>query len=65
MGHFLLGLLSRTHVYTPNEHISIDMYDPQTHIQRCWLDITSWPAFDYALATPLLHGSWMVFLWVC
>jgi hypothetical protein len=35
MGHFLLGLLGRTHVYTPNEHISIEEYDPQMYIESC------------------------------
>jgi hypothetical protein len=51
MGRFLLGLVSRTCVYTSNEHISIDMYDPQTHIQSCWLEITARADFD-TLASP-------------
>jgi hypothetical protein len=46
MGCFIMCLLSRTHVYTLNEHISIEMYVPQTHIQSCWLDIT--PRADLA-----------------
>jgi hypothetical protein len=41
MGHFLLGLLSRTHVYTLNEHVSIVMYDLQMPIESCWLDISA------------------------
>jgi TRAP-type mannitol/chloroaromatic compound transport system permease small subunit len=33
--------LSRTHSLAFNQPISIDMYAPQTNIQRCWLDITA------------------------
>jgi hypothetical protein len=46
MDCFLPGLLSRTCVYTLNEQVSIDMYDPQTDIQSCWLEITSSAYFD-------------------
>jgi hypothetical protein len=55
MDGFPLGLLSRSDVYTLIEHISIDMYDPQTHIQSCWLDIT-YVQSCYVLPCSLAHG---------
>jgi hypothetical protein len=45
LGCFPPGFSSRTCVFTLNEHISIDMYDPQTDIQSCCLDITASPDF--------------------
>ena len=55
-GGFPPGLLGRNDIHTLIEHIPIEVYDPRTHIQSCWLDITSWPAFDHTLASPVLHG---------
>jgi hypothetical protein len=33
---------SRTYALAFNKHISIDVYAPQTDIERYWLDITVW-----------------------
>ena len=38
---FPLGILSRTCIYTCNEHISIEVYGPQMPIESCWLDISA------------------------